>query len=134
MCWTHDSSKIISEFVESDNITRWDQKEKCPWVWRGVWRYQRDNQNPYIEEEQTTQCCPVFRGGITDFHFELVFLIENKTNAKYWSRLNKYFLLVLFMFIIEDSKYDCEFQSSTNVPFVVITIRTVPRWWFTTGF
>ena len=23
--------------------------------WRRVWRYQRDNQNPYIEEEQTTQ-------------------------------------------------------------------------------
>jgi len=22
---------------------------------RRVWRYQRDNQNPYIEEEQTTQ-------------------------------------------------------------------------------
>jgi hypothetical protein len=34
---------------------------------------------------------------------------------------------VLFMFIIEDPKYDCEFQSSTNVPFVVIAIRTVPR-------
>jgi len=23
---------------------------------RRVWRYQRSNQNPYIEEEQTTQC------------------------------------------------------------------------------
>jgi len=23
---------------------------------RSVWRYQRGNQNPYIEEEQTTQC------------------------------------------------------------------------------
>ena len=23
---------------------------------RRVWRYQRGNQNPYIEEEQTTQC------------------------------------------------------------------------------
>jgi hypothetical protein len=25
------------------------------WVKRRVWRYQRDNQKPYIEEEQTTQ-------------------------------------------------------------------------------
>jgi predicted YcjX-like family ATPase len=25
-----------------------------PFIWR-VWRYQRGNQNPYIEEEQTTQ-------------------------------------------------------------------------------
>jgi hypothetical protein len=24
-------------------------------VLRGVWRYQRGNQNPHIEEEQTTQ-------------------------------------------------------------------------------
>jgi hypothetical protein len=28
-----------------------DNPEK---VVRGVWRYQRGNQNPYIEEEQTT--------------------------------------------------------------------------------
>jgi len=97
MCWTYDWSKISSEFVDSDNITRWDQKKNVQitdtWVWRRVWRYQTGNQNPYIEEEQTTQCCPVFRRAITDFHFELAFLIENKTNAKYWSRLNKYFLL-----------------------------------------
>ena len=25
------------------------------WVIRSAWRYQRGNQNPYIEEEQTTQ-------------------------------------------------------------------------------
>ena len=27
----------------------------CTYIWRRIWRYQRDNQNPYIEEEQTTQ-------------------------------------------------------------------------------
>jgi hypothetical protein len=28
---------------------------KCSYIVRRVWRYQRGNQNPYIEEEQTTQ-------------------------------------------------------------------------------
>jgi hypothetical protein len=27
----------------------------CTYILRRIWRYQRDNQNPYIEEEQTTQ-------------------------------------------------------------------------------
>ena len=31
-------------------------KQKCLYsVYRQIWRYQRGNQNPYIEEEQTTQ-------------------------------------------------------------------------------
>jgi len=31
-------------------------KRKCKQWWaRRVWRYQRNNQNPYIEEEQKTQ-------------------------------------------------------------------------------
>ena len=30
------------------------EKFVCLWL-RSVWRYQRGNQNPYIEEEQTTQ-------------------------------------------------------------------------------
>ena len=28
---------------------------KDVFVWRRAWRHQRGNQNPYIEEEQTTQ-------------------------------------------------------------------------------
>jgi len=31
------------------------QVTNCYWYIRRVWRYQRGNQNPYIEEEQTTQ-------------------------------------------------------------------------------
>jgi hypothetical protein len=31
-------------------------KDFWPITVRRVWRYQRDNQNPYIEEDQTTQC------------------------------------------------------------------------------
>jgi len=31
------------------------QRKRCSLTLRGVWRYQRGNQNPYIEEEQTTQ-------------------------------------------------------------------------------
>jgi hypothetical protein len=31
----------------------WDCEVWC--IVLGVWRYQRGNQNPYIEEEQTTQ-------------------------------------------------------------------------------
>jgi hypothetical protein len=27
----------------------------CTYIWRRIWRYQRDNQSPYIEEEQTSQ-------------------------------------------------------------------------------
>jgi len=43
---------------EIDNIFKTPDGQWCiiiQYIARRVWRYQRGNQNPYIEEEQTTQ-------------------------------------------------------------------------------
>ena len=58
------STKVQEEFEDTKGVIRIriskknrqhnDQKKKYKRT-RRVWRYQRDNQNPYIEEEQTTQ-------------------------------------------------------------------------------
>ena len=44
----------VVQNIEDNNLKR---TRKCGegLLWR-VWRYHRGNQNPYIEEEQTTQC------------------------------------------------------------------------------
>jgi hypothetical protein len=38
-----------------NNSTNINKTEHSPLILREIWRYQRGNQNPYIEEEQTTQ-------------------------------------------------------------------------------
>ena len=53
-------------------------KQKCLYsVYRQIWRYQRGNQNPYIEEEQTTQW-------IIYLSFFLLFSSDNRA-AFLWS-------------------------------------------------
>jgi hypothetical protein len=40
---------------EFSAISWWEQVKVSIMMGRRVWRYQRGNQNPYIEDEQTTQ-------------------------------------------------------------------------------
>jgi hypothetical protein len=43
--------------------------------WPKVWRYQRGNQNPYIEEEQTTQCILTLN---SSFIYYIISWMQNK--------------------------------------------------------
>jgi len=57
-CWFH-SPMVTSEKLGLIYWTKINCNKHC-WInyillLRKVWRYQRGNQNPYIEEEQTTQ-------------------------------------------------------------------------------
>ena len=48
----HYVKKLVGDLRQIGFLHQWNW---LPWYnWR-VWRYQRGNQNPYIEEEQTTQ-------------------------------------------------------------------------------
>ena len=44
----------LKSIKKDDYLSTKHYSENKVWATR-VWRYQRDNQNPYIEEEQTTQ-------------------------------------------------------------------------------
>jgi hypothetical protein len=53
------AEKNPAELTSNKNKNNGDFR-KCKWLYilftiRRVWRYQRGNQNPYIEEEQATQ-------------------------------------------------------------------------------
>jgi hypothetical protein len=45
----------LAEYYNSFDIWGYDNDLVTLYFWRRVWRHQRGNQNPYIEEEQTTQ-------------------------------------------------------------------------------
>jgi hypothetical protein len=51
--WSKDTKGVIRICISKKNRQHNGQKEKYKRT-RRVWRYQRGNQNPYIEEEQTT--------------------------------------------------------------------------------
>ena len=48
----HSSPQNVAKILY---LTQGTKGKKCLFVGRRVLRYQRGNQNPYIEEEQTTQ-------------------------------------------------------------------------------
>ena len=91
----------------------WNVKYNCRWilivcyVHRRVWRYQRYNQNPYIEEEQTTQWPneKVQMDKQRSTKHSIFFIndyLKYQVTAHVWSLYNKIWAIVCFSSVVCD--------------------------------